>query len=83
MFTVEVLVTLGTAAGPTLTVSVNLRLSPAAIGLGCLAVTVAPEVEKLQPAPAPETNPSPVGSTSVTAIVSLVAALPTLVTTIV
>src|SRR5213593_3574602 len=79
--TVAVLVTLGTAAGPTFTDRSNLRLSPTAIGPLWLAVTVPPAEAKLQPAPEPETKLRPVGSGSVTVMIPVVGVVPTLVTT--
>src|SRR5438093_326654 len=55
VFTVAVLVTLGTAAGDTPTVRSNLRLSPTAIGPSWGAATLPPAEAKVHPAPVPET----------------------------
>ncbi len=79
--TVATFVTPGTAAGVAFTVRSNTRLSPAAIGGACVAVTVPPASAKLQPAPAPETKLRPAGSGSVTVMTSVVGPVPTLVTT--
>src|SRR5438093_4856262 len=81
VLTVAVLVTLGTAAGPTFTDRSNLRLSPATIGPACVAVTVPPAEAKLHPAPVPETKLRPAGSGSVTTVGPVVGVVPTLVTT--
>src|SRR5438034_366103 len=81
VLTVAVLMTLGTAAGATFTVSVNTRLSPATIGPLFVAVTVPPAAAKFQPAPVPETKLRPAGSGSVTVIGPVVGVVPTLVTT--
>src|SRR5437016_2682811 len=75
------LVTPGTAAAATDMVSVQVRLSPAAMGPGLVAVTAEPEAANDQPAPAPLTKLSPVGRLSVTAMAPEVAPLPRLWTT--
>ena len=79
--TLAALVTLGTAAGatPTVSVIVLMVLLPA-MGPGLVQVTTWPLAEQLQPVPVPLTKLSPVGKLSVTVIGPVVAALPTLVT---
>ena len=54
VFTVAELVTLGTAAADTSTVSVNTRLSPGASGPGLLAVTSPPAAANVHPVPRPD-----------------------------
>src|SRR5207253_5780716 len=73
------LTTLGNAAAPTLTVSVIVVESPMASAFGFVQVTLWPEAEKVQPAPAPDTKLSPAGKVSLTIMLPLVAALPTFV----
>lgn len=70
--TVATLVTLGTAPAATLTVSVMLLLVPGVSGPALLQVTVCAAAEQLQPVPAADTNPKPVGSVSMTVIVAVV-----------
>jgi hypothetical protein len=79
--TLAVLVTLGIAAAPTLTVKVMvlLPLLPA-MGPAFVQVTTCALAEQLQPVPVPETKPRPVGNVSLTVIAPVVAVLPTLVT---
>ena len=78
--TLAVLVTPGTAAAATETVSVMAgALPPAAIVFAAsrMQVTVwASAVQGLQPVPVPETKPRPVGRTSVTVTLALVAVPP-------
>lgn len=79
--TVAVLVTLGAAGGETATVSViTPALAPPAIGDGFAHVTVAPDGEQLQPAPAADTNVKPDGRTSVIVVVPLVGVTETFAT---
>ena len=78
---VAALVTDGNAAGATAAVSVNRVESPAARLAANVAVTIAPEVAKDQPAPAAPTNPRPAGSVSRTVVAPEVAAPPRLRTT--
>src|SRR5439155_17588948 len=77
-----VLVTPGRAPGPTVTSSVKLALSPAAIGPGFVAVRTWPPVENVHPVPAALENPSPAGSVSVHRTAPNVAAVPAFTTTI-
>src|SRR5262245_24115914 len=79
--TVAVLVTLGTAAAPTLTVNVIVLVALAASGPALVQVTTWPTAEQGQPVPVPDTNVSPVGKVSPIVIVPVVSVLPTLVTT--
>ena len=78
--TVAALTTDGDAANPTETVSVKTLESPPAIGPGLLAVTMAPETDTVQPAPALETKPSPAGSVSRTVMTPAVGPALTLTT---
>src|SRR5438552_1537431 len=78
--TVAPFVTAGNAALATDTVMLHSRLSPAAIGPACVAVTTPPAFANDQPAPAPLTNARPVGRVSLTLIVPVVPMLPTLCT---
>jgi len=78
--TVAVLVTLGTAAAPTPTVSVIALLAFAAIGPALLHVTACPDAVQPQPDPDAETKLKPVGRVSITVIEAVVAAVPTLLT---
>src|ERR1700746_2378295 len=79
--TLAVLVTLGTAAAPTLTVKVMLLLPLfPAMGPAFVQVTTCALAARLHTVPVPLTKPSPVGSVSVTVIPPVVAVFPTLVT---
>src|SRR5262245_36563802 len=78
--TVAALITPGTAAPSTATVSVKLVEPPIAIGAPWIAVTIGPATAKLQPAPLPATKVRPAGSVSVTVVAPAVAAGPRLVT---
>src|SRR5205085_1004317 len=78
--TVAVLVTAGTAAAETPTVSVIML---EAVGINVPAfvqVTFCPTAEQLQPVPVPETKLKPVGNGSVTVMRPIVLHAPTLVT---
>jgi hypothetical protein len=79
--TVAEFVTLGNAAEPTATVTRKRALSPAAIAPACVAVTIPPAAEMLQPTPTPLTNVSPAGSVSRTVTAPVVTAVPMFVTT--
>lgn len=59
-------VVVGYAAAATVTVSFKLLLARGRSGPGLVQVTVCASAEQVQLAPAQETNPSPVGSSSVT-----------------
>src|SRR5215471_6749094 len=80
--TVAVLITLGTAAAPTLTVNVIVVGALTASGPLFVHVTACWAAPQVQPCPVPDTNPSPVGRVSLTVIAPVVGVLPTLVTTI-
>src|SRR5436309_3800332 len=77
---VALLVTAGTAAPATFTVSVTASESPTATGPACARFTVAPVTLATHPAPATPANARPAGSGSAIRIESVVAALPTFTT---
>ena len=83
VLTRTVLVTLGSAAASTLTVSAMLALPAAAIGPALVHVTTCPVAAHAKPPPVPLAKVSPVGSVSVTVIAPVVADDPTLFTRIV
>src|SRR5688572_31885286 len=75
--TVAVLVTDGTAAAPTATVSAICRLPPGPIGPGVVQVTCWPAALQVQPGPTALTKLSPAGRVSVTVTTPAVALPPT------
>lgn len=80
VWTVAVFVTPGTAAPDTATVRERLTAAPEDSAAPRVAVTVWPDVEKLQPSPVPPTKARPAGSSSTTVIGLVVDCEPTFVT---
>src|ERR1041384_7480053 len=72
--TTAALVTLGTAAAPTATVSAKLELSATRMAPACAGEMVGPACGRLHPAPAPLAYVVPVGRVSVRVVTPAVAA---------